>query len=80
MTRDQVEHHILWYCSLLSSSEHALLAESEDGYRLQGVAVLPLGELPCHIDHAVTVDHQGCPSQAQATITTGRVGGVIAIL
>jgi uncharacterized protein len=70
MTRDQVERHILWHCSLLSSSEHALLAESEDGYRLQGVAVLPLGELPCHIDYAVTVDRQWRPSQAQATITT----------
>ena len=70
MTRDQVERHILWHCSLLSSSEHALLVESEDGYRLQGVAVLPLGELPCHIDYAVTVDRQWRPSRARATITT----------
>jgi uncharacterized protein len=71
MTRDRVESHILWHCSLLSSSEHALLAASEDGgYRLQGVAVLPLGELPCHIDYAVTVDRQWRPTQARATITT----------
>ena len=32
MTRDRIEHHILWHCSLLSSSEHAVLAESQDGY------------------------------------------------
>ena len=70
MTRDRIEHHILWHCSLLSSSEHAVLAESEDGYRLQGVAVLPLGELPCHIDYSVTVDRQWRPGQARATITT----------
>jgi hypothetical protein len=70
MTRDRIGHHILWHCSLLSSSEHAVLAESGDGYRLQGVAVLPLGELPCHIDYAVGVDRQGRPSQARATITT----------
>jgi uncharacterized protein len=70
MTRDRIGHHILWHCSLLSSSEHAVLAESGDGYRLQGVAVLPLGELPCHLDYAVAVDRQWRPSQARATITT----------
>jgi uncharacterized protein len=70
MTRDRVEHHIVWHCSLLSSSEHAFLLESEDGYRLQGVTVLPLGDLPCHIDYAVAVDRQWCPRQARATITT----------
>jgi uncharacterized protein len=70
MTSDRIERHILWHCSLLSSSEHAILAESQDGYRLQGVAVLPLGELPCHIEYAVAVDGQWRPSQAQARITT----------
>jgi hypothetical protein len=70
MTRDRVEHHIVWHCSLLASSEHAFLLESEDGYRLQGVTVLPLGDLPCHIDYAVAVDRQWCPRQARATITT----------
>ena len=70
MTRDRIEHHILWHCSLLSSSEHAVLAESQDGYRLRGVAVLPLGELPCHIEYAVAVDRQWRPGQARATITT----------
>jgi uncharacterized protein len=70
VTRDQIEHHILWHCPLLSSSEHALLVHSEDGYRLQGLAVLPLGELPCHIEYAVAVDRQWRPRRAQATITT----------
>jgi uncharacterized protein len=70
MTRDRIEHHILWHCPLLSSSEHAVLTGSQDGYRLQGVAVLPLGELPCHLDYAVAVDRQWRPSQARASITT----------
>jgi uncharacterized protein len=70
MTSDQVERHILWHCSRLSSSEHALLVESEDGYRLQGVAALPLGELPCHIDYTLTLDRLWRPSLARATITT----------
>ncbi len=70
MTSGQVEHHILWHCSRLSSSEHTALVESEDGYRLHGVAALPLGELPCHIDYALTLDRQWRPAQARATITT----------
>ncbi|MGA2827450.1 MAG: putative glycolipid-binding domain-containing protein [Streptosporangiaceae bacterium] len=70
MTRDRIEHHILWHCLLLSSSEHAFLIESDDGYQLQGVAVLPLGDLPCHIDYAVAVDRQWRPSEARATIAT----------
>jgi uncharacterized protein len=70
MTRDRIEHHILWHCSLLSSSEHTVLTESQDGYRLQGVAVLPVGELPGHIEYAVAVDRQWRPSQARAAITT----------
>jgi uncharacterized protein len=70
MTRSEIEHHVLWHCSRLSSSEHAVLVISEDGYRLRGVAVLPLGELPCHIDYAVAVDRQGRPGWARATVTT----------
>ena len=70
MTRSEIEHHVLWHCSRLSSSEHAVLVDGEDGYRLRGVAVLPLRELPCHIDYAVTVDRQGRPGWARATITT----------
>jgi hypothetical protein len=74
MTRDQVEHHILWHCSRLSSSEHALLAEGEDGYRLQGVAVLPRGELPCHIEYAVAVDRRlGLEVGERASITAAWV-------
>jgi len=37
MTRDRIEHHILWHCLLLSSSEHAFLIESDDGYQLQAI-------------------------------------------
>jgi uncharacterized protein len=70
MTRDRIEHHILWHCPLLSGSEHAFLLESDDGYQLQGVAVLPLGDVPCHIDYVVAVDRQWRPSQARAMIAT----------
>jgi|SRR5580704_6634135 hypothetical protein len=70
MTTSGVEHHVIWHCSELSSSEHASLLESEDGYRFEGVVVVPLGDLPCHIDYAVSVDHRWRPTEAQATIVT----------
>jgi len=65
-----VEHHILWHSSVLSSSEHASLLEGADSYSLQGVVVVPLGDVPCHIGYAVAVDSEWRPSQARATIVT----------
>lgn len=70
MTGGGVEHHVLWHCPPLSSSEHASLLEAGDGYRLQGVTALPLGDIPCHIDYVVFADRQWRPSEARATITT----------
>jgi uncharacterized protein len=70
MTQDRVEHHVVWHCSLLSSSEHGSLLESDDGYRLQGVVVVPLGDVPCHIDYAVVTDRDWRPSEARAAIVT----------
>jgi uncharacterized protein len=70
MTDSGVEHHILWHCPPLSSSEHASLLETRDGYRLQGVAALPLGDSPCHIVYTVFADRQWQPREARATITT----------
>lgn len=67
-----VEHHVLWHCSLLSSSEHASLLEAEDGHRFEGVVVVPLGDLPCHIDYALSVDRHWRPREAQAKIVTPR--------
>jgi uncharacterized protein len=64
------EHHVLFHCSLLSSSEHACLREREDGYTLQGVLALPLGRVPCHIDYTVAVDHHWRASDARATVAT----------
>lgn len=71
MTAGRVEHHVLWHCGPLSSSEHACLFEEDDGgRRLQGLAVLPLGDAPCHIEYTVSVDRQWRPSGARATIAT----------
>ncbi|MBF6556563.1 MAG: putative glycolipid-binding domain-containing protein [Acidimicrobiales bacterium] len=70
MTQRGVEYHVVWHCSELSSSEHASIVESKDGYRLQGIVVVPLGDLPCHIDYAVSVDHTWRPREARATIVT----------
>jgi hypothetical protein len=70
MTQGRVKQHVVWHCSLLSSSEHGSLLESEDGYRLQGVVVVPLGDVPCHIDYAVVADRQWRPREARATIVT----------
>jgi uncharacterized protein len=44
VTGHRLSHHITWYCSLFASSEYASLIELEDGRRLQGVAVAPLGD------------------------------------
>ncbi len=65
-----IEHHVLWHCSLLSSSEHASLRESEGGYRLQGVVAVPFGDVPCHIEYRVAVDHHWRAREARAAITT----------
>ena len=70
MTQDRVEHHVVWHCSLLSSSEHGSLLESDEGYRLQGVVVVPLGDVPCHIEYAVVADRDWRPSEARAVIVT----------
>lgn len=63
-----VEHHVLWHCSLLSSSEHPLLRESEDGYSLEGVIAVPLGDVPCHIEYTVLVDQHWRATEARAVI------------
>ncbi len=70
MTIGRTEHHVLWSCPLLSSSEHASLRESEDGYKLQGIVAAPLGDVPCHIEYTVLVDHQWRASEARAAIMT----------
>jgi hypothetical protein len=70
MTIGSVEHHILWHCSLLSSSEHGSLRESEGGYGIQGVVVVPLGDVPCHIEYTVAVDHHWRAREARAAIMT----------
>jgi uncharacterized protein len=70
MTQRGLEHHVVWHCSELSSSEHASLLESEEGHRVRGIVVVPLGDLPCHIDYTVSVDRHWRPMEAQATIVT----------
>lgn len=70
MTTVGAEHHVLWHCSLLSSSEHASLREGEDGHRLEGVVVVPLGDVPCHVEYSVAVDRRWRAREARAMVTT----------
>ena len=64
------EHHVLWHCASLTSSEHASLVEHASGHRFHGVVVLPLDGVPCHIDYDVVVDGEWRSRVATATITT----------
>lgn len=70
MTDGRVEHHVVWHSSIFASSEHASLHEYEHGYRLQGVAALPLGDTPCHIDYAVILDREWQPTEARVMTAT----------
>lgn len=47
---------ILWHCATLESSEHGRLEDLEGGWRLTGVTVLPIGDVPGHLEYAVTTD------------------------
>ena len=46
------------------------LVEHASGHRFHGVVVLPLEDVPCHIDYDVVVDAQFRSRVATATITT----------
>jgi hypothetical protein len=61
-----VEHHVLWHCALLASSEHATLRESQTGYQLRGLTVLPREDVPCHVSYEVSVDREWYPVAATA--------------
>jgi uncharacterized protein len=65
-----VEHHVLWHCGDLASSEHAVLTETRDFSRLEGVAALPLSGRPCHITYEVVLDPQWRPRRARAGVQT----------
>jgi uncharacterized protein len=69
VTADRLTHDILWHCSLLASSEHASLTETENDRRLQGLAVLPLGGEPCHIDYDVLCDREWVPWSCSVRVT-----------
>jgi uncharacterized protein len=60
--------NILWHCSLLASSEHASLTETENDRRLQGLAVLPIGGEPCHIDYQVLCDRDWLPRSCSVRV------------
>jgi hypothetical protein len=68
VTDHPVARHILWHCSSLASSEHASLTE-ENGLRLRGIAVLPLGDDPCHIDYVVLCDQAWVPTSCSVRVT-----------
>lgn len=61
-------HDILWHCSLLASSEHASLIELDTEPRLRGIAVLPLGGEPCHIDYDVLCDQDWMPRSCRVRV------------
>lgn len=61
-------HNILWHCASLASSEHASLVEMEDGCRLRGLAVLPLGGEPCHITYDVLCNRDWRPTSCRVTV------------
>lgn len=69
MTGDRLVHYILWHCSSLASSEYASLLESEDDHRLRGLAVLPLGGEPCHVDYEVIVDGGWLPRSCNVSVS-----------
>ena len=69
MTDDRLGHDIIWHCSLLASSEHASLIESDNDHRLRGLAVLPLGGEPCHIDYDLNVDGDWMPRSCSVSVS-----------
>jgi len=70
MTRRGIGHHIVWHFAQLASSEHCTLFDDHDGYRFVGVVVVPLADLPCHIEYTVIVDRQWRTSRVHSTVTT----------
>jgi hypothetical protein len=76
---DRFEHHIVWHCSRLASSEHASLVDVEEGHQLRGVVVVPREGVPCHITYEVVVDHDWSPRAGVATVTTATGVSMIAL-
>ena len=72
VNEEPVVHHILWHCSLLASSEDASLTEEEDGYRLSGLAVLPLADEPCHIEYEVLCDQEWVARSSRVRVSLPR--------
>jgi uncharacterized protein len=66
---DRFQHHVIWHCSFLASSEYASLFEHHDERRLQGLAVLPHEGTPCHIDYELTIDRDWMPRSSRVTVT-----------
>jgi hypothetical protein len=64
------EFDITWHCAQLASSEHCTLIEADDGYNFHGVVVVPLADVPCHIEYSVIVDSRWLPLKVESTITT----------
>jgi hypothetical protein len=69
VTDKSLVRHILWHCPVLASSEHATLIETEDERSLRGVAVLPLGDEPCHIDYDVLCDRDWQARSCSISVT-----------
>jgi uncharacterized protein len=63
-----IEHHVLWHCAPLASSEYATLRESAAGYQFRGLTVLPREGVPCHVSYEVSVDREWYPVAATAAV------------
>lgn len=61
---------ILWHCAPLASSEYATLRQDGNLFRLRGVVVLPLEDVPCRIDYHLAINSRWVPLSASATLTT----------
>jgi hypothetical protein len=63
---------ILWHCAALASAEHAFLEATDRGWRLGGVTVIPVDDVPGHIEYTVTTDRDWVTTGATVAVSGGR--------
>lgn len=48
--------NVVWHCAALESTEHSAIEESENGWKISGIVVAPIGSTPGHIEYSVTTN------------------------
>lgn len=48
--------HAVWHCDPNSSTEHFVLAGSDDGWLMRGIVMIPIDDEPAEIRYEVTAD------------------------